>query len=205
MGLKLTKLVEGEHVSLHVSNKTSNLTLKASVTKPLNENTILVNIEDYDDRRLIFDNVQVDLEYYHENDAPTIWYNVKIASYRNAYIVQTPSEGTRNNRRNSFRVPVATTSQLRVAGRGTQYVMVKDISLSGFAISDRKRELNLEYGEDVFLFFDDLGYVLELQGRVTRIEVRDDMIIYGFAICNLCNDLSAYVNAKQRSIKRPLR
>lgn len=37
-----------------------------------------------------------------------------------------------------------------------------------------------------------------MDGRVVRIEEREDMIIYGMAICNMCKDLSAYVNNKQR-------
>ena len=87
-------------------------------------------------------------------------------------------------------------------GRESQYVMLKDVSVSGFSISDRKRELKLQKGNQLTISFEDLGYRMELAGRVVRIEERDDMIVYGMTITNICNDLSAYINVKQRPAKK---
>jgi len=41
-----------------------------------------------------------------------------------------------------------------------------------------------------------------LVGKVVRIEKRDDMIVYGMVIINICNDLSTYINIKQRPTRK---
>ena len=76
--------------------------------------------------------------------------------------------------------------------------MVRDLSLTGFSISDRKKELALDIGSELSVSFEDLGHVLNLTGRVVRIEEQEDVNIYGFEICNLCKDLSSYLSVKQR-------
>lgn len=86
--------------------------------------------------------------------------------------------------------------------RDSQYVLVKDISISGFGITDKKRELNLKEGDQLNIMFEDMNFRLDLDGRVTRIEERDDAITYGMVITNLCPSLSGYINMKQRLGKR---
>ncbi len=83
-------------------------------------------------------------------------------------------------------------------GRGAKPVTVRDISLTGFSIADKSKDLNFEEGDQVNLYFEDLGYILDLSGAVVRIEKRDFLTIYGFSIKNLCKDLPQYINAKQR-------
>ena len=118
-------------------------------------------------------------------------------NYKHDYILQVFSDGMKYNRRDSFRVGVSVLAEFRKGGR-TQQVLIRDISVSGFAISDRKNELGLSKGDEVFVKFEDIGHYLDLAGRVVRIEEREDMIIYGLEICNLCKDLSSYVSIKQR-------
>lgn len=91
--------------------------------------------------------------------------------------------------------------RMKVMGRGEKTVMIRDVSLSGFSITDRKKDLNLQTGNEVSLHFEDLGHILNLTGTVVRIEEHEDMIIYGFVINNLCKDLPSYVNTKQRQRK----
>ena len=92
---------------------------------------------------------------------------------------------------------------MTMSGRKPQQVMVKDISLSGFSISDSKKELNLAVGDNLSIAFEDWGYQLQLDGRIVRVEEREDMTIYGLTIRNLCKDLSPYINNKQRRNKKP--
>ena len=74
--------------------------------------------------------------------------------------------------------------------------------MTGFAITDRKKELKLEKGDRVVVSFDDLIFSLKLDGKLVRIEEHDDYVIYGFIILNVCNDLSPYINQKQRKNRR---
>ena len=70
--------------------------------------------------------------------------------------------------------------------------------MSGFSITDRKRELGLEIGDTLSISYEDFGFMIDLKGKVVRIEEHEDMIVYGLIICNMCKDLSAYLNNKQR-------
>ncbi len=198
MGIKLAEIEEGEPIILHIANSDNSLEMYGTIKKQLKDNFALITVDYNSDKKLNFDNVQVDLEYCQDNDVPVVWHNVKIASYETDYIIRTFSDGIRHNRRNSFRVAVATTAHLRVVGRGSQYITVRDISLSGFSIADRKMELGLALGDKLSVSFEDFGHKIDLDGRVVRIEEREDMIIYGMEICNLCKDLSSYISVKQR-------
>lgn len=198
LGVKLAEIEEGGNITLLISNKDGKMKMDAVIKKQVKDNIALIEVHYSDSKRLVFENVQIDVEYYQDEDVPIIWHNAKILSYKTDYVLQVASDGVRHNRRNCFRVAVATTALFRMAGRGSKNVMIRDISLSGFAITDRKMELNLAIGDLVSVFFEDLGHTLDLDGRVVRIEEREDMIIYGLELCNMCKDLSSYVSLKQR-------
>lgn len=202
LGFKLAEIEEGARITLSISNKENTLELGASIKKQLKDNIALITLEYDGEKRLNFDNVQVDLEHCDENGIPYIWHNVKLVSYKTDYVMQVSSDGVKHNRRGCFRVAVATTALLVRGGRGAGRIMIRDISLSGFSIADRKLELGLAVGDQLSVSFEDLGHHLDLTGRVVRIEEREDMIIYGLTILNMCKDLSSYVNVKQRYNKR---
>ena len=198
MGVKLAEIDEGERILLKIHSGEQNLDLGATIKKHVRENIVLVNLEYAGNKRLNFEGVNVDLEYTPEGDVPIVWHNAKVVSFKEDYVIQVTADGVRHNRRNCFRVAVATTAQLRMAGRGALHVMIRDISLTGFSIADRKKDLGFEVGNQLSVLFEDLGHKLDLTGTVVRIEEREDMIIYGLQITNMCKDLSSYVNLKQR-------
>lgn len=202
MGFKLAEIEENKQINLRVSNNGNSLELIAFLKKQVKENIVLISIEYEDGKRLNFDNVQIDVEYVDDDGIPYVWHNVRIVSFKEDYVMQVFSDGAKFNRRGCFRVAVATSAQLIIAGRGAGHVMIRDISLSGFSIADRKLELNFSIGMQVSVSFEDLGHHLDLTGCVVRIEEREDMIIYGLEIRNMCKDLSSYVNVKQRHNKR---
>lgn len=201
MGIKLSELEEGNSVILKIRNTGGSLQMNAVIQKHLKENVALVSLNYDTKKRLVFDNVEISMEYDPEGTAPVIWNNVKIVNYKNEYLLQTLTDGIRRNRRNSFRVGVSVMAQLRMLKPGPAEVMIRDLSLSGFSISDRKKTLSLDVGDEISVKFEDLGHVLNLKGQVVRIETHPDITIYGLEICNLCKDLSSYVNLKQRRNK----
>lgn len=196
MGHLLSEITEGERFVLHISNEGHSLDLYGIVKRHLKENIALVSI--LHNQRLAFENVHVDVEAMGEESIPIVWRNVKIVGYKEDYILQAPTDGVKHNRRGCFRVAVAMIAQMRMGGNGARHVMIRDISLSGFAIADRKKELELSKGTVLSIYFEDLGCVIDLTGKLVRIEEREDMIIYGFQSINLCHDLSNYLNMKQR-------
>ena len=202
MGVKLSEITEGDHITLKIRSADKGLEMNAILKKHVKENIAIISLDYPSNKKLVFDNVQVDLEYIHENTKPVLWSNIKVVNYsNNDYAIQATSDGNKRNRRDSFRVSVATMANMTMTGRGVQQVMIKDVSLSGFAITDREKELGLEMGDELTVNFEDLGHILKLVGRLVRIEEHEDMIIYGFEICNLCKDLSSYVSLKQQRRK----
>lgn len=196
MGHLLSEIPEGERFVLHITNGELSLDLYGILKKHLKENIALITI--LHNQRLVFENVHVDIEATGEESIPIMWRNIKIVSYKNDYIMQAPTDGVKHNRRGCFRVAVALVAQMRMGGNGARHVTVKDISLTGFAIADKKKELDLAKGTLLSIYFEDLGCVIDLTGKMVRIEEREDMIIYGFETINLCHDLSNYLNLKQR-------
>lgn len=200
MGIKLSELEEGFHVTLKISNENSDsdLEIGAIIKGIIKEDIALIELEYDSTKRLNFDNVKVDMEYYQDENVPILWRNVRIASYKTGYALQAPTEGVRHNRRGCFRVGVSTLATMRMTGRGASKVMIKDVSLSGFSITDRKKELALREGDKLGVSFEDIGHIINLTGIVVRVEKHEDMDIYGIEICNLCKDLSSYISIKQR-------
>lgn len=200
MGVKLSELQEGFEIKLIITAEKSkkNMEMKGAIKSIIRDNMAIVDIDYESEKKLKFDSVRVDLEYDNEDDVPILWRDVKIVYYQSEYVLQTPTEGKRHNRRNSFRVGVSKKAVMSLAGNGNQTVMVRDISLSGFSITDRQKQLNLSVGSKVRVKFEDIGHILDLAGNVVRIEEHEDMIIYGMEISNICKDLSSYISVKQR-------
>lgn len=202
MGIKLSELEENTRIIFHIHHDEHQMDLGGVLKKHLENNIALITLDYTGPQKLVFDHVTIDMECPQDDGIPLLWPNVKIVHYKNSYIMQATLDGARNNRRNSFRISVGKKAWFTMQGRDPQYVMLKDVSVSGFSISDRKKELNLKKGNQLNVTFEDLGYRMELSGRVVRIEERDDMLIYGMSITNICNELSAYINFKQRPAKK---
>lgn len=198
MGIKLTELEAGSPITLQIRNNEQKMQLQAVIKKVLRNDMAVIGLGYSSEKRLNFGNVQVDMEYYVDGTMPILWRNVKIVSYKSEYVMQVSSDGERVNRRDCFRVGVGAPATLRLSGHGAQTVLIRDISLSGFAITDRKKDLGLQAGTELKINLDDAGFNLVLAGKVVRIEEREDVTIYGLEICNLCKDLSKYITAKQR-------
>lgn len=198
--MKLSEIQEGSKVALRLMTKGQKLQLDAVLKKHIRENIAIITLMCDTSKRLTFDNVRVDLEYSPEGDVPLMWYSVKVVNYKDDdYAMQVFSDGTKHNRRGSFRVGVSSPAKVRNATPGTpREVMVRDVSLTSFSVSDRKKELSLNSGDMLSIYWEDFGHILDLTGRVVRIETQEDVVIYGFEICNVCKDLSSYINKKQR-------
>lgn len=202
MGFKLTEIKERDKIILYVSKDGNSMRFVAILKQHVKNECAIISVEYEEGTRLVFDNVRVDIEYAQENDVPIVWKAVKIAAFKNDYVIKATSDGLKSNRRDSYRVPVAKTGSMYIPGSGAKMVTIKDVSASGFGIADRPKELKLAIGDSVNITFDDLGHTISLGGRLKRIEEREDMNILGFEINTLCKDLPVYIAEKQRSGRR---
>lgn len=199
MKQEFNEIEAGSRILLSLSSGNKNMEMGASITRHLKDNIALITLDNSNGQVLKFDNVIINVIYTNEEGIPYIWMNSTVVYYQGQYLLQVKADGgRRHNRRNSFRVGVSHYAKLRVSGHGEVEVVVRDVSLTGFSITDRKKELGLQQGTHVMLRYEDIGHELELEGNVVRIEETEDYIIYGFVLTKSSRDLSSYVNMKQR-------
>lgn len=199
MKKEFSEIEPGSRILLSLSSGNKSMEMGATISKHLKDNIALISLDNSSGQVLKFDNVNINIIYTNDEGIPYIWLNSTVVYYQGQYLLQVKAEGgRRHNRRNSFRVGVSHYAKLRMAGHGELEVIVRDVSLTGFSITDRKKELGLSHGTHALLRYEDMGHQLELEGNVVRIEETEDYIIYGFVITKSCRDLSSYVNLKQR-------
>ena len=196
---EFSEIEVGSRILLSLSSGNKSMEMGASITRHLKDNIALITLDTNNGQILKFDNININVIYTNPDGIPYIWMNATIVYYQGQYLLQVKADGgRRHNRRSSFRVGVSHYAKLRVAGQGELEVVVRDVSLTGFSLTDRKKELGLSQGTHALLRYEDIGHELELEGNVVRIEETDEYIIYGFVITKSCRDLSSYVNLKQR-------
>lgn len=199
MKQEFSEIEVGSRLLLNLSSGNKSLEMGATIIKHLKDNIALISLDNSSGQILKFDNININTIYTNPEGIPYIWVNSTIVYYQGQYLLQVKADGgRRHNRRNSFRVGVSHYAKLRRPGHGEIEVVVRDISLTGFSITDRKKDLNMAMGTHVLLRYEDIGHQLELEGNVVRIEENDDYIIYGFVLTKSSRDLSSYVNSKQR-------
>lgn len=199
MKKEFSEIEVGSRLLLNLSSGNKSMEMGATIVKHLKDNIALISLDNSSGQILKFDNININIVYTSAEGIPYIWVNSTIVYYQGQYLLQVKADGgRRHNRRNSFRVGVSHYAKLRRAGHGEVEVVVRDISLTGFSITDRKKELNMSQGTHVLLRYEDIGHELELEGNVVRIEETDEFVIYGFVLTKSSRDLSSYVNLKQR-------
>lgn len=195
--MKLAEIEEQKHVLLHIRNAEYEMDLGATLERHINDSLAIISLDYVGTERLVFENVQINMEYILDDGSPYLWVNVRIHNHKGSYVLQVISDGARFNRRNSFRVSVSKMARASLPNGEMAQVMVKDISLSGFSVTDRKNQLKISPGSMLSVAFEDIEHKIDLDGRLVRVEHEEDYVVYGFVICNLCNELSSYVNTKQ--------
>ena len=145
---------------------------------------------------LKFDHMELEFIYVAEDGSQYIWKKAKIVYFKNNYVLQVKGDGTKYNRRMTYRVNISQTAEIRLADDSIHRTMVKDVSLTGFSIMDKRNTLNLKLEDGVTIFFEDINHKLDLYGVVIRIEEKDGSTIYGFSIRRSCRDLPSYITTK---------
>ncbi len=199
MKQEFSEIEVGKRLLLNLSSGNKSMEMGATIVRHLKDNIALISLDNSAGQVLKFDNIIINVVYTNDEGIPYIWLNSTVVYYQGQYLLQVKADGgRRHNRRNSFRVGVSHYAKLRRPGHGEVEVVVRDVSLTGFSITDRKKDLNMASGTHAILRYEDIGHQLDLEGNVVRIEETDEYIIYGFVITKSCKDLSSYVNLKQR-------
>ena len=199
MRQEFDKIEVGSRILLNLRNESRNMELGATISKHLKDNIALILLDTDNESISKFDNLTINTIYTNPDGIPYIWENSTIVYYQGQYLLQVKSDsGQRHICRNSFRVGVSHNAKLHIMGQPELEVIVGDISLTGFSITDQNKELGLSQGTHALLKYEDIGFALELEGNVVRTEETAEAVIYGFVITKCSRALSSYVNQKQK-------
>ena len=196
MKYNFSDIEDGSPNILMLHNGSVHMKLDATVINLIREDIAIITLETSVTQVLRFDNIEINVVYVSEEGTPYMWKKAKIVHFKNNYILEVKGEGVRYNRRYTYRVNVNRMAQVRTAEDDEFRISVKDVSLTGFSLADKKNELHLEIDDGVSIYLEDMNHVIDLYGTVMRIEKRDDYYIYGLKIKRSCRDLPSYITAK---------
>lgn len=196
MKYNFSDIEDGSPIILMLHNGSVHMKLDATVINLIREDIAIITLETSVTQVLRFDNIGINVVYVSEEGTPYMWKKAKIVHFKNNYILEVKGEGVRYNRRYTYRVNVNRMAQVRTANDEEFRINIKDVSLTGFSIADKKNELHLEIDDGISIYLEDMNHIIDLYGTVMRIEKRDDYYIYGLRIKRSCRDLPSYITAK---------
>lgn len=152
------------------------------------------------------DDIKVSLMVERENDKPIIWTDcdVKMIVVKGNVLlkISSKSDAKSVNRRDGFRLFIGGNAKGRI-GRNKEVLqmVLKDVSYSGFAvIIDSKTEYEKDMPIRVVYKDEELKVVLDLIGKIVRVEARSDRRLLGCKL-DLPNPvLGKYIGDKQQKI-----
>lgn len=196
MKVSFSEIKDGSPLIFIMHSGSVHTKMHGNVINLIREDIATIAFETSVTQVLKFDHMDIEVIYISDDGYPYVWKKCKIVYFKNNYVLQVKGEGARYNRRIAYRVSISRAAQLRTADDQVYKVAVKDVSLNGFSIADKRHELNLSMEDGASIYFEDLNHVIDLYGVVTRMERKDDYIVYGFVIRRSCRDLPSYITTK---------
>lgn len=196
MKYNFSDIEDGSPIILMLHNGSVHMKLDATIINLIREDIAIITLETSVTQVLRFDNIDINVVYVSDEGTPYMWKKAKVVHFKNNYILEVKGEGIRYNRRYTYRVNVGRQAQIRTADDEEYRATIKDVSLTGFSIADKKNELTLSIDDGVSIYFEDINHIIDLYGTVMRVEKKDDYFIYGLRIRRSCKDLPSYITAK---------
>lgn len=196
MKVNFSEIRDGSPIILLLHHGTVHMKMHGNIINLIREDIATISLETSVSQVLKFDHMDIEVLYISDDGYPYVWKKSKIVYFKNNYVLQIKGEGVRYNRRLTYRVSISRSAILRTADDKEYKVTVKDVSLNGFSVADKKNELNLSLEDGASIYFEDINHVIDLYGTIMRMEQRDDYIIYGFMIRRSCRDLPSYITTK---------
>lgn len=196
MKYSFSDIKDGSSIIIMMHNGSVHMKMVGNIINLIREDIATISLDTPTAQVLKFDHMELEVIYVSEEGIPYIWKKAKIVYFKNNYVLQIKGEGTKYNRRMTYRVKISRSAELRKADDSLHQVTVKDVSLTGFSVCDKKRELHLSKDDGVTIQFEDIDHHIDLYGTVIRIEENENSITYGFIIRRSCRDLPSYITTK---------
>lgn len=196
MKYSFSNIKDGSSIIIMMHNGSVHMKLMGNIINLIREDIATISLETPTTQILKFDHTELEVIYVSQEGIPFIWKKAKIVHFKNNYVLQVKGDGSKYNRRMTYRVKLSLSAELRKSDDSLYQATVKDVSLTGFSICDKNKELLLSKDDGVTIQFEDIDYTINLYGTVIRIEEKEDSITYGFIIRRSCRDLPSYITAK---------
>lgn len=196
MKVNFSEIKDGSPIIFILHSGSVHTKMHGNIINLIREDIATISFDTSVTQVLKFDHMDIEVIYISEDGYPYVWKKCKIVHFKNNYVLQIKGEATRYNRRVAYRVSISRAAQLRTADDQVCKVTVKDVSLNGFSVADKQHLLNLSMGDGASIYFEDIDHEIDLYGIVTRMEQKDDHVIYGFVIRRSCRDLPSYITTK---------
>lgn len=197
MKYNFSDIKEDSPVVLMLHSSSVHMKMDAVIQSLIREDIAIITLQTSTTQILKFDNIDMEMIYTSSEGYPYIWHKAKVVYFKGNYVLQVKGEGIRYNRRCTYRVGVSRNAKLHTLDGRRHRTIVKDVSLTGFSVTDRVGDLKFQPGDIATLVFEDLGHVIDLLGSVIRVEEHENYTIYGFTIQRSCKDLPSYITSKQ--------
>ena len=196
MKLCFSDIKDGSPIIILMHNGSVHSKMNGHIINLIRDDIATISLDTPTSQVLKFDHMELDFIYIAEDGTPFLWKKAKIVYFKNNYVLQIKGDGTKYNRRVSYRVALSIPAELRKMDDSTHSILVKDVSLTGFSIVDKKNTLGLSLDEGATLTFHDMNYTIDLYGTLIRIENKEDSVVYAFTIQRSCRDLPSYITNK---------
>lgn len=187
---------DGSPIIILMHNGSVHSKMHGNIINLIRDDIATISLDTPTSQILKFDHMELDFIYIAEDGTPFIWKKAKIVYFKNNYVLQIKGDGSKYNRRVSYRVSISQLAELRTMDDSIHSVTVKDVSLTGFSVLDKKNILNLSLDEGVTITFHDINHTIDLYGSVIRIDKKEEAVTYGFTIRRSCRDLPSYITTK---------
>ncbi len=205
--MKIYELEEGTEVTLVVLYDEKTLNLKSTCVGAKGKDLLIAALRvDGKVLNLGMNDVKVNVMMDRENEKPLMWTacEVKMVVVKGTPLmkVSTKFDGQPVNRREDFRLYIGGAAKGRI-GRNKEalQMVLRDVSYSGFAVF-LEGKVQCEIGNPIRVVHKDaeLMAMLDLQGKIVRMEERNDRLLLGCKLDLPSAVLGKYISDKQQKI-----
>lgn len=205
--MKIYELEEGTEVTLVILFDEKTLNLKTTCVGAKGKDLMVAALRvEGKVLNLGMGDVKVNLMMDRENEKPLMWTNceVKMVVSKGTPLMRlsTKYDGQAVNRREDFRLYIGGAAKGRI-GRNKEalQMVLRDVSYSGFAVF-LEEHVKCEVGNPIRVVHKDpeLMVLLDLQGKIVRMEERNDRLLLGCKLDLPSAVLGKYISDKQQKI-----
>lgn len=206
----VSEIQAGSAITIVAAFQNKKLTFDSEV-KLVSGNFMLVPTIKYNHKTIGFnENFMIDVHYTKDGTLyrfPDVQLSLIRYGSTLFHKISVENEGTAYNRRGDYRLYIGKEMKLSIdKAHYTEAltVLLKDISLSGFAFVSKE---TYEIGSNVYLKYRDEKFYLEIPGNIVRSDFNEHLNsnVYGCTIAESFPKLGQYLIVKQREILRKTR